>query len=612
MARPQSLKAAAPSMLSLARHLTPYLRKHRALTMWSMAGLLTTAVMRALEPWPLKFVFDYVLMDATSDTFLGVDWSSIPKTSLLILSASALIVIIGARAGLDYCYRVGFALVGNRVLTKVRGVLYRHIQRLSLAYHNRSRAGDLIVRVTSDIGMLKDVAVTAFMPLVASIFILILMAGLMVWMNWQLTLIVAAVAPLYWFPTLRLGKKIRIAAREQRKREGSLASNASEVLTSMQVVQALSLEETFSGSFARENKHSLKEGVKVKRLTAKMESTVRFMTGVSTGLILWAGTMFVLRGELSPGDLLVFLSYLKTAFRPIQDLSKYSARIAKASAAAERVIEVLDTEPDVQDLPNAAPAPAFQGFVRFENVTFEYEAGAPVLRDVTFSVAAGQKVALVGPSGAGKSTIVRLIPRLYDVTGGRVLVDGKDVRDYTLDSLRRQFGFVLQDTILFAASVYENIAFGAEDVTDEMVREAARLANAEGFIEEFPEGFDTEVGERGVTLSAGQRQRIAIARAAIRNAPILILDEPTTGLDVANRRTVMDALDRLSADKTVFFITHDRDQVLGADLVLFVDDQTIVQSGAATELSVADGPFAQLFGRAGAGQPTHKPEVVIR
>ncbi|HUF09818.1 MAG TPA: ABC transporter ATP-binding protein [Rhodothermales bacterium] len=611
MARPDSLKTAAPSLLSLVRHLAPYLRKHRWMTIGSTAGLLLTAVMRALEPWPLKFVFDYIFANSTPGEFLGVDWSAVSEGALLALAASALVAIIGIRALVDYYYRVGFALVGNRVLTKVRATLYQHMQRLSLAYHNRSRAGDLIVRVTGDIGLLKDVAVTALMPLVASIFMLVLMAALMFWMNWQLTLLVVAVAPLYWFPTLRLGRKIRTASRQQRKREGSLASNASEVLTSMQVVQTLSLEETFSGSFTRANERSLKEGVKIKRLTAKMESTVRLMTGLSSGLILWAGAMFVIRGELSPGDLLVFLSYLKTAFRPMQDLSKYSARISKASAAAERVIEVLDTEPDVRDLPHAAPAPAFRGDVEFENVTFEYEPGEPVLRNVSFSVEAGRKVALVGPSGAGKSTIVCLIPRLYDVAAGRILVDGKDVRDYTLESLRRQISFVLQDTVLFASSILDNIAYGADDVSEEMVREAARLANIEGFIDELPEGFDTMVGERGVTLSAGQRQRIAIARAAVRNAPILILDEPTTGLDVANQTAVMNALERLSRGRTTFFITHDQDQVIGADLVLFVDDHTILESGSPRELKAANGPFARLFGPKGDFKRTQESKVSI-
>ena len=611
MARPESLKSAAPSLLSLARHLAPYLRKHRWMTIGSMAGLLLSAVMRALEPWPLKFVFDYIFVDSVPGEFLGIDWSAISEGTLLVIAASALVAIIGIRALVDYYYRVGFALVGNKVLTKVRAALYQHMQRLSLAYHNRSRAGDLIVRVTGDIGLLKDVAVTALMPLVASIFMLLLMAALMFWMNWQLTLLVVAVAPLYWFPTLRLGRKIRTASRQQRKREGSLASNASEVLTSMQVVQTLSLEETFSGSFTRANDRSLKEGVKIKRLTAKMESTVRLMTGVSSGLILWAGAMFVIRGELSPGDLLVFLSYLKTAFRPMQDLSKYSARISKASAAAERVIEVLDTEPDVRDLPHAMPAPALRGSVQFENVTFEYEPGAPVLRDVSFSVEAGRKVALVGPSGAGKSTIVCLIPRLYDVTAGRILVDGKDVRDYTLESVRRQISFVLQDTVLFASSIRDNIAYGADNVSEEMVREAAHLANIDAFIDELPEGFDTVVGERGVTLSAGQRQRIAIARAAVRNAPILILDEPTTGLDVANQTVVMNALERLSHGRTTFFITHDQDQVIGADLVLFVDDHAILESGPPRELKAASGPFARLFGPKGDFKRTQESEVEL-
>ena len=572
----------------------PYVREHRPLLLGSFLALFAGVAMRALEPWPLKFLFDYLILPSASQNHPSEWIQSLDPMTLVTLAAVSLVIILGVRGLCTYYQKVGFALVGNRVLTRIRGALFRHIQCLSLSFHNKARSGDLIVRVIGDIGLLKDVAVTAFMPMIGAVLVLGTMAGLMLWLNWKLALLVLLSAPLYWLPTFFLSKKIQVASRSQRKRESSMASTAAESIGAMQVVQTLSLDDEFADRFTSQNQKSLKEGVKVKRLLARLQGTVQLMTGVSTAAVLFYGTVLVLRGALSAGEMLVFLSYLKAAFKPMQDFAKYSGRMARASAAGERVIEMFNIAPDVVDGPDSRPAPEFSGAVEFNGVNYGYEHDASVLKDVDFSVQPRQFVAIVGASGAGKSTIIGMLSRLYDPDRGRVLIDDIDIRDVTVASLRAQISVVMQDTLLFATSIRDNIAFGLSDCSDEDITEAARLANAHDFIESFPDGYDTQVGERGTTLSIGQRQRISIARANLRKAPILILDEPTTGLDRESRQAVMDALASLRARQTTFLITHEIQDTIEADLILYIENGTVAERGTYEELIAAKGNYARL------------------
>jgi ATP-binding cassette subfamily B protein len=585
VARDEALTKSIPGLSRIARRFWPHLRKERRLIATSLLALLAEVGLRLLEPWPLKFVFDSVLATNPGGSPSGVPFlDRLDPSTLLIVSAVAIVAITALRALAAYMNTVGFAMVGNRVLTRVRSDLYAHMQRLSLSFHTKARGGDLVVRVISDVSQLKDVAITALLPLVAHGLILLGMVGLMMVLNWQLTLLALVTVPLFWLSTLRLTRRIQDAARKQRKREGAMAATASESLGAIKIVQALSLENILSASFFSQNKESLKQDAKASKLSASLERTVDVLIAVSTGLVLWYGTTLVMNKSLTPGDLLVFLTYLKNAFKPVRDFAKYTGRLAKATAAGERVLDLLDREPDVRDLPNARPAPALRGAVAFENVSFEYEPGRPVLRDINLNVEPGRCVALVGPSGNGKSTLVGMILRLYDPSTGSVRIDGRDIRDYTLDSLRAQVGVVMQDTVLFAASARDNIAYGAPDPTDEEIIAAARLANAHDFIEALPEGYDTVLGERGSTLSNGQRQRIAIARAAIRRAPMLILDEPTTGLDEENERAVMEALQRLMVGRTTFLITHKLAHAQLADTVMVLENGRIVEQGSYGEL----------------------------
>jgi ATP-binding cassette subfamily B protein len=573
----------------------PYIRKQRLLIAGSMLTLLAGIGLRLLEPWPLKFVFDRVIALDRSSTSGVAFFDKLDTMTLLLASAIGVVVITGLRAVADYFYTVGFALSSNRVLSDVRNDVYCHLQRLSLSFHNKARSGDLIVRVIGDVGMLKDATVTAALPLVANSLVLAGMVGVMFWLHWQLALLVLVTAPLFWLSTVRVGRRVREVSRVQRQREGAMAATAAESIGAIKIVQALSLERWFAADFSSANRRSLKEGVKASRLVARLERTVDVLIAVATALVLWYGARLVLSQSLTPGDLLVFLAYLKTAFRPVRDLAKYTGRLAKATAAGERVLDLLERRPDVHDLPGAVPAPPLDGGVRFDNVTFAYEPGRRVLKEVDFEVQPGQHVALVGPSGIGKSTLVSLILRLYDPVKGRVLIDGRDVRQYTLGSLRSQISVVLQDSVLFAASVWNNIAHGAADATREEIEAAARLANAHGFIETLPQGYDTVLGERGVTLSHGERQRLALARAAVRKAPILILDEPTTGLDEENERAVVEALERLADGRTTFLITHDLTLASRADLILYLEGGRLLERGSHAELLGAGNRYAALY-----------------
>jgi len=594
MAKLKSLKQSIPGIRDLLKFMRPYTRRHRPLIAGSFLALFAGVLMRALEPWPLKMVIDHVILPVVPQTATG-DWiASLQPLTVVAGSSLALILILGLRALSNYWQKVGFALVGNKVLTRVRADLYRHIQCLSLSFHARAKSGDLLVRVIGDIGLLKDVAVTAFMPLIGSVLVLASMAALMLWLNWRLAILVLLSAPLYWIPTLFFGKRIQTASRKQRKRQSAMASTVAESIGAMQVVQTLSLEETFSDQFGKQNLKDQREGVKVKRLLTKLQGTVQVMTGISTATVLFYGTVLVLRGSLSAGELLVFLSYLKAAFKPMQDFAKYSGRMAKASAAGERIIHIFETPVDVKDEADAVPAPAFNGAVTFDHVDFGYEKDQPVLTDISFNIRPGQKVAIVGPSGAGKSSLIGLLSRLYDPLNGRILMDDVDIRHVTLESLRTQISVVLQDTLLFATSIEENIAYGAPGSSAADIRAAARLANIHEFIDNLPQGYVTQVGERGVTLSVGQRQRIALARAALRKSPLLILDEPTSSLDKENRRTVLDALREISAGRTTFMITHILQEIEHADIILHIENGILIESGSHAQLMAAGGTYAGL------------------
>ena len=585
-ARATSLREAVPGLRRTLRQFRPHVREQKPLLVGGSAALFAEVAMRLLEPWPLKFVLDAVVVSAGADLSVGAPDD---LGRLLLLASIGVVLVVSLRALSSYLMTVCFALAGNRVLTRVRAELYAHLHRLSLAFHDGARTGDLVTRVTGDVGRLQEATVTAALPLVGNLVTLVGMLVVIAVLDWQLALLVLLVFPVFAVTSVRLTRRISTVSRSQRSAEGALASLATESLSSMKVVQSYSLEGQMERTFGGSNAKSLKEGVQAKRLSAGLERKTDVLVGIATGVVLYVGAQRVLAGALTPGELVVFLTYLKTAFKPLRDVAKYTGRIAKAAASGERIVDVLQTPVDLSDRSWARPAPRFLGDVRFEQVHLSYVAGTPVLGrpgagGLDLHVRPGQRVAVVGPSGAGKSSLVALLSRLCDPDEGRVLVDGHDLRDLTLDTVRAQVAVVLQESVLFAASVRDNIGYGLPGATDEQIEQAARLAGAHEFVLDLPQGYDTVVGERGATLSGGQRQRVAIARAAIRDASIVVLDEALTGLDGDTESEVVAALGRLTADRTTLVITHDLQAARDAERVVWIEAGLVLDQGTPDEV----------------------------
>ncbi|NDJ57582.1 ABC transporter ATP-binding protein [Enterobacteriaceae bacterium 4M9] len=593
---------AGESHAPVLRAFWPWIRQQKGLISGSFVVLLLASVIRLLEPWPLAFAIDVVMGDIKHNTLLnGLNINVLETEKLLWLCAIAVVVIAILRAITGYASTIGMALAGSRVMSAIRRALFAHLLHLPLSFHQRSRTGDLTMRLINDIGMMREATVTAIMPLLSSLVIFAGMLGIMFFLDWQLTLLTLLPMPLLALATVRSGGKIRNVSRAQRKREGHLAARSAEYMTGIATLQAMSLEKAATDTFNGSDSQSLQQNVQAKRLAAGLERQVDVLIAVVTALVLLLGAHSVLGGKMSAGELLIFISYMKNAFRPVREFAKYSSRLAKAVTAGERVIELLH-QPVGIDRQAGKPLVAHGGLnLAFENVRFSYQSTpqnetAPVLHDVSFNVPAGQSLAITGPSGAGKSTLSQLLLRLYDPDSGRITLDGTDVRDYAVESLRRQIGYLPQESLLFGVSIRENIALGAQgEVSEEQVIAAAKLANAHDFILHLPQGYDTVVSERGMSLSGGQRQRIAIARAAIRNSAFLLLDEPGVGLDSKNEQAVTDALARLMHGKTSVIITHNLALAAKADSILLLDGGQVVEQGNHSALMAQQGRYFELW-----------------
>lgn len=591
----KDLKGVIPGVMRILGKFSPYIRKHKALIAGSFLALLAETGLRLLEPWPLKYVFDYILIPAHTNSASVVTKFGLSPMVLLTLSALVIVVITGVGSMAAYLSTYGMSLAVVQVLSEVRAHVFHHLQHLSLSFHQRFKSGDLITRVTADIEKMRLVSIKTALPLFTNIISLVGMSAIMFWLNWELALLAMTIFPLLTLLTSKMISRIRSFAKQHRDSEGVLAATTGETIGAIKVVQVLSLQEMLHDIFSAQNQKSLDEAIQSLRLSAALERGVQVLMAIIIAAVLWRGSHVVLHKQLTPGELLVFMTYLKNAFEPMRKLSNQVGQIAKATASGERVVELLEYEPNVRDMSGAQKAHAFLGTVRFENVSFGYNTEGEILKDISFVARAGKQVAVVGPSGSGKSTLLSLIFRLYDPQSGRILIDGQDIREYTLDSLRQQISVVLQDSVLFAVSVRENIAYGKLGASRKEVENAARLANAHDFIMQLPQGYDTILGERGGTLSGGQRQRIAIARAAIRQAPIVILDEPTTGLDKASEHTVNTALENLTEGRTTFVISHNLRAVQNADLILYIEGGSILEQGTHSELMRLGGHYATLY-----------------
>jgi ATP-binding cassette subfamily B protein len=573
MAAPTVTRSALRRTLGILR---PHLRGQRALLAGGGAVLLLEVLFRVLEPWPTKFVIDAVTRS------LGADLSQSGPTAsvqLLLACALATISIIGLRALCNFTATVAFALGGSRVATALRAHSFDHIQRLSRTYHGSARTGDLVQRLVSDVGRLQEVAVTAGMPLVVNVFTLVAMVGVMAWLDLALAGIVAVTIALFFLSSRTSTGKITAASRKTRRSEGDLATIAQETLSGMAHVQAYGMEDDRARHFRGSNARSLKDGVVARRLAAGLERRTDVLVGVATAAVLFLGGSRVLSGAMTPGDLVIFLTYLKTSMKPLRDLAKYTGRIARASASGERVADLLDQEPDIVSPERPHRLGRVHGDLELRDVSLAFSPGPPVLDGLHLRLVRGETVALVGPSGSGKSTVVSLLLRMLDPDEGSVRLDGVDVRELDLTELRSAMALVQQDAVLFSGTIEDNVRQGRPGATAREVERAVRLARVTEFTDRLPDGLQTTVSERGSSLSGGQRQRISLARAFLRDAPVLLLDEPTTGLDPDNVGLVTEAIDELARDRTCLVVTHDAETARRADRVVVVEAGRVVWDG---------------------------------
>ena len=569
--------SSAKVYLRLLQYLRPYIPQ----TIMAVACMVLATSASLYVPWIVRDVIDGVLVN---------------KDIVLLNAITAGIVIVFALRGFFvYGQTYLMAFISQKVVIDLREHLFRQFQRLSVSYFDRSQTGKVLSYMTNDVAALQGVLAQNVIELASESLALIGSLIAMFYLHWQLALLTLITVPMVAEAMKIFGAKLRKASGTMQQRAAEITSVLQEMIVSIRLIRLFVREDYEIDRFNRENVNNFDAQMKAAQLSATLTPVVEFLAALAVTVIVWYGGHEVIRGNLTSGSLIAFLVYAVNISNPVKRLGNVYGNIQRAVAAAERVFEVLDTLPEIQDAPGAKPLPPIQGRVTFENVTFEYRPGEPALRNMSIDVEPGQVLAIVGPSGAGKSTIANLIPRFYDPQSGRICVDGIDIRNVTVASLREQLAMVPQDTILFSASIFENILYGRLDATREEVMAAAQAANAHNFILQLPDGYETQIGERGCQLSGGQRQRIAIARAILKNPRILILDEATSALDAESERLVQDALDKLMVGRTTFVIAHRLSTIQRADRILVLEKGRMAECGSHAELLDAGGLYCKLY-----------------
>jgi ATP-binding cassette subfamily B protein len=600
---------------SVFRYFKPYLKSQKGLL---ILGLLSAAIQSAFilaQPWPLKIIFDYVLIRRPlpkTGLLANLFGSASPET-ILGASIAAYIAVVVLDGVFSYRYTVLVATAGHRIVYSIRRKLFAHIQRLSLQFHDKKPIGELVTNITNDINMLREMLVESMMTSVSEVLVLVGMPFVMLAVDPLLTLVSLIVLPALALVSFHFSGNIRQASRKSRAHEGRIAATASEALRAIRVIQAYARAEYHDNRFADQNSKNMKFSLRTKRLEANMTRSVDLITAVGICGVLGLGAYRAKLGILSPGDLLVFMTYLRGFYRPLRRLARVTARLSRVAACSERVMEVLSVKEAIQNRPDAFVPDRLRGEIHFSEVSFRYSEGRPAIKDLSFEVDPGKLIGIVGPSGAGKSTLLNLLLRIYDPTKGKILVDGRDIRDYDVEAYRERFAVVLPEPILFKTTVADNIAYGRPGATPAEIEEAARSAHAHEFIMGLPKGYQTEVSETGTTLSSGQQQRIAMARAFVKDFDILLVDELFARLDAVSVEDIKQALFRLRRRCTTLFVTHDLHDLAEADRIFVLNKGGLIAQGTHPELLESCAWFRKVYnlqkGRKRAAVPTLEPHV---
>ena len=531
----------------------------------------------------------FIIQQVVDKVLIKQDFQQLNLVALLT------IVIFFVRSVAIYGQNYLTSYVGQRVIANLRDIMFRHMQKFSLAYYERRRTGAMMSRMINDVGVLQSAITAGVIDVVTESLNLIGAIGIMVYMDWKLSLLTLLTMPPAAYTIQIFGKKIRRASRHVQEKASDISSVLQETISAVRVVKSFVREAYEIKRFSAENQRNFRAIMKGVQLNSFVTPIVEFLGAVGVTIILWYGGKEVVDGVLTSGALITFLLAAAKLSDPIKRLSRVVNTIQQALAAADRIFEVIDTKPEVTDLPGAVELPQVQGYVQFHEVTFGYEPQTPVVHALNFTALPGEVIALVGPSGAGKTTVINLIPRFYDPSAGYISIDGHDIKNVTLTSLREQIGIVPQETVLFSGTIYDNIRYGKLEATNEEIIAAAQAANAHNFIMAMPAGYDTQIGERGVKISGGQKQRVAIARAILKNPKILLLDEATSALDTESEKLVQEALERLMINRTTFVVAHRLSTIKNANRIIVMDKGRIIETGTHDELLQQDGLYSKLY-----------------
>ena len=553
------------------------LREQRAALALALLAMASVVATELLAPWPLKVLFDHVLLGKPLPPSLAMlqpllDLGAWP--ALLALAAAIAGLAFGGGA-LAWLQLYSSARVGHRITWRLRGALFAHLQQLSLAYHRGHRSGELITKVAADTNLLRDLFADWLLTFLRQVLTVLAMGVVMAMINPWLAAVVATTLPPLLAVIFLLNRRVKATVREQRRSDGRMVSRLNELLSAIALVKAFGRHQHEQARFGAEIEASYHAGLRNARAAGAVARAVAALTALGTAVTVLLGAREVLAGRLSPGELLVFMAYVASLYKPVRDLARLSSKLARAGVSLQRLGEILDTEPDADDPPDALDLPDGGGEIVFEDVSFAYPGGAPVFEHLSLRIAAGEHVALTGPSGAGKSTLVGLLLRLYEPSAGRILIDGIDIRRYRRQGLRDAIGLVPQETLLFAVPVRENIAYGRPDASDAEIEAAARLARAHEFIVDLPQGYDTELAERATNLSGGQRQRLCLARALLKRPLLLVMDEPTSAIDAPSARLIHEAVAHAQRGRTLLVITHEAAGLSRYDRVVTLGARTV-------------------------------------